>query len=263
MKTPSNIIFPAKVWKYSAGEIGLRIQSIDNKIVPEFIINSSDDFMAMLLYLNARNKAGKPVKTISMPYMPYSRQDRVVETGDPIPMEIIAGALQQQGIKTVCTVDIHSSVAADIFIKYDIVLKSEYKFDNYAEQFYNLEGNCVAVYSDKGCADRVDEFRRITGAKYYLKMDKARDTTTGKIVSMFINDWSFDLDSDRHYDFIVVDDICDGGRTFIEVAKIIREKYPKSSLHLYVSHGIFSNGLEELEKYYSSINCGNKLIPQK
>jgi len=43
-----------------------------------------------------------------------------------------------------------------------------------------------------------------------------------------------------------VDDICDGGRTFIESAGLLREAYPEADIHLYVSHGIFSKGTDVL-----------------
>ena len=38
-----------------------------------------------------------------------------------------------------------------------------------------------------------------------------------------------------------MDDICDGGRTFIELAKALKVDGPRS-VWLYVTHGIFSQG---------------------
>ena len=46
---------------------------------------------------------------------------------------------------------------------------------------------------------------------------------------------------------IIVDDICDGGRTFIELGKIIRKDYDR--LILCVTHGIFSKGVEPLDVF--------------
>jgi ribose-phosphate pyrophosphokinase len=57
--------------------------------------------------------------------------------------------------------------------------------------------------------------------------------------------------------FVIVDDICDGGRTFIEVAKAIRKNRPtpiyQDKIFLVVSHGIFSNGLYELSKWVDGV----------
>ena len=48
---------------------------------------------------------------------------------------------------------------------------------------------------------------------------------------------------------IVVDDIIDGGKTFIELAKELKKVYNINRLVLAASHGIFSKGLDVLEDY--------------
>ena len=60
---------------------------------------------------------------------------------------------------------------------------------------------------------------------------------------------------------IVVDDIIDGGGTFIQLGKKLVEEYkvPKDNLHLFASHGIFSKGLLELKEYYHTIGCYHTL----
>ena len=40
---------------------------------------------------------------------------------------------------------------------------------------------------------------------------------------------------------LIADDICDGGRTFIELAKVLKER-GAAHIHLHVTHGIFSKG---------------------
>lgn len=70
------------------------------------------------------------------------------------------------------------------------------------------------------------------------------------------------LDRESH-DFIIVDDICDGGATFINIAKNIKEQYKgledisPIKIYLIVTHGIFSKGFEELSKYFDGIYCTN------
>lgn len=76
--------------------------------------------------------------------------------------------------------------------------------------------------------------------------EKKRDSNTGVITGTISKD-----DAYKGKDCWIVDDICDGGRTFIEIAKLIRNDV--KSLHLAVSHGIFSKGLEELNQWFDSI----------
>ena len=58
--------------------------------------------------------------------------------------------------------------------------------------------------------------------------------------------------------FLIVDDICDGGRTFLEAAKILKEE-TTGKLFLYVTHGIFSKGIDELLEHYEHIYCHHVL----
>ena len=59
--------------------------------------------------------------------------------------------------------------------------------------------------------------------------------------------------------YIIVDDICDGGRTFIELAKAIHGSRPTAEVYLVVTHGIFSNGLYELSKEITKIYSTNSV----
>lgn len=51
----------------------------------------------------------------------------------------------------------------------------------------------------------------------------------------------------------------DGGATFINIAKSIKEQISdyKGKIYLIVTHGIFSKGFEELGKYFNGIYCTN------
>ena len=88
---------------------------------------------------------------------------------------------------------------------------------------------------------------------------KQRDVSTGEIVATTI-----DKDAVMCYDtFFVVDDICDGGRTFIELGKAIRDTKSNAKLVLCVTHGIFSKGKEVLKPMFDEILCINDLSEVK
>jgi ribose-phosphate pyrophosphokinase len=74
-----------------------------------------------------------------------------------------------------------------------------------------------------------------------INCDKIRDTMTGEITGTYVN-WGFSMKEMR---LLIVDDICDGGMTFIKIAEAVQKFKPKS-IDLYVTHGIFSKGLEPL-----------------
>lgn len=58
-------------------------------------------------------------------------------------------------------------------------------------------------------------------------------------------------------DYIIIDDICDGGATFINIAKEIKKAYSCNHIYLIVTHGIFSKGFYELCDYFDGIYCTN------
>lgn len=53
---------------------------------------------------------------------------------------------------------------------------------------------------------------------------------------------------------VVVDDICDGGGTFIPYASMLREYKPKEII-LLTTFGIYSNGIELLEEHFDKVIC--------
>lgn len=261
-------------WKYSAGEIGLRLdpQTIDNShYTPKFLINSSDDLMKMFLYLSARKEIGEPVCEIHLPYLPYSRQDRVVVEGDPMPLDFIAQSLAYLGVHRVITDDLHSPKnIVPIFKKYNIALLNEYPINKLLAQYQHK--TIIVVYVDGGCFGRVENLRQslrctlcTNGDTLAIVLDKKRDPKTGNVIGMevkYSDPKILSLPEDTIV--LVYDDICDGGATFIEAAKAILDIIPKdATLHLHVTHGIFSKGKAELEKFYDVITCTNVLYPQK
>ena len=54
--------------------------------------------------------------------------------------------------------------------------------------------------------------------------------------------------------YLVMDDICDGGATFLKLREAIDSRV---GLDLYVTHGLFTKGVDELYKGYKNIFCTN------
>ena len=80
-----------------------------------------------------------------------------------------------------------------------------------------------------------------------MEGSKQRDVKTGKLKAFKV--YADDL---RGRDCIIVDDICDGGGTFMGLAEELKQK-GAGKLYLAVSHGIFNRGFEELNKVFEKI----------
>ena len=74
-----------------------------------------------------------------------------------------------------------------------------------------------------------------------IECSKNRDVKTGKLTGFSV--YTDDLNGK---DCLIVDDICDGGGTFIGLAEKLKNKN-SGKLYLAVSHGIFSNGFTNLD----------------
>ena len=75
----------------------------------------------------------------------------------------------------------------------------------------------------------------------FLHGEKVRDQLSGKITSYELKG------KPEGMNVMIVDDICDGGATFVILAKALYEGGAKE-VNLFVTHGIFSKGLEPLKE---------------
>ena len=219
---------------------------------------SSDDLVDMMLAVNAlRNMYGHDIKlTLDVPYFPFSRQDRVMTDGESFGLQVVADMIKLCNFMTVTTLDIHSDVAGAMFpagvfvnVPQDVV---------WADRVRKLSLNkpTVIVSPDAGALKKIYKVAGATGLPV-VEAKKIRDVATGHIVKT-------EIDGSLLSDFeqvIIVDDICDGGRTFIELAKVIRDSGFKGNLVLCVTHGIFSKGLDvfldDFDEIYTMNNINN------
>lgn len=103
----------------------------------------------------------------------------------------------------------------------------------------------IIVAPDAGAYKKAYKFAKAVGAKDVLSFNKVRDMATGDIVEITPTS-----DFDPSLPHFVLDDICDGGRTFIELGQVLADV---DQLELGVTHGIFSKGVEVLESYYNHV----------
>lgn len=122
--------------------------------------------------------------------------------------------------------------------------------------------NVILVSPDAGASKKIYKLAEQIGYKGdIITCSKDRDKDgklTKTVVPFHINE--------VNKDFIIIDDICDGGATFINIAKEIKERRQFSSavhpsqygkIYLIVTHGIFSKGFNELAQYFDGIYCTN------
>lgn len=250
---------PYKSWVFPGGEVGIKLQKIpqvgDNVLVDARGILSPKDIFELLQICNAFDD--RIDITLNLPYIPYARQDRICNEGEAFALEIFAKMLFELPIAKLIVTDPHSKIFHKLFTdncKKDIhlIIKPQIQITN---PLYHKNKYDLVVFPDAGASEKYSVESIRTGLRFPMThaMNKYR-TENGVVYSELSDREKLIFEGKR---ILVVDDICDGGRTFISLANIISKDTNLKELDLYVTHGIFSNGLSQLFNYYDSIYCHN------
>jgi ribose-phosphate pyrophosphokinase len=259
---------------FPAGERYVKIENMlstpDSKYVVQLLSADSTSIIDAVLLSDALRRIVKYSIEVTLEtfYLPYSRQDRVCKEGESFSLDVIAEMLQNY-FDIITTVDIHNKDSEKLFNYAHFSFTN--KDVNYAtEKFIKVNSNEILfvgvigiladntntyiVSPDKGAVDRATRAMNELQADGLIIFDKVR---IGNIVKteVFVEDTVKLASADN---LIVVDDICDGGATFISLAESIKKYNKKADLYLIVTHGIFSKGVSELEKYYKIICVDNE-----
>lgn len=222
-------------------------------------LNSSHDIMLLILAVDALRILGCKTIDCLIPYIPYGRQDRVCNIGESFSIKVLANIINGLEFREIITLDTHSDVTPALIDRLTICssdILEQYHITNHEEHSFNIL--VPDAGSGKRCHHTATRYlRRYPGSTINLiQCNKIRDLETTKILKTEVPVINNNLPT------YIVDDICDGGRTFIEIAKKFRENN-QNDLYLVVSHGIFSSGEEELAKYFKKIYTTNSIKEQE
>lgn len=220
--------------RYPAGELEVRLS---DRALIEIATKSSVDVVAridwasliveLLHLIDAIRSCRKSFRVI-LPYLPYGRNDRQFVPGGSFGLDVFCTLLSDV---EVVTLDAHSSVAGDCL---HVVNVDPMSFIEQAVKDFNPE---IILFPDAGAATRY-----ACAGLHTVQASKTRDAVTGKFIG-------FTVPEIPEQNILIVDDLCDGGGTFIGLADLL----PKKRLGLYVTHGIFSQGLEKLLERFGHI----------
>jgi ribose-phosphate pyrophosphokinase len=234
---------------FNGGEVSVKLDSrnidfIDSakRITIEARLVNSDEFFKLALIKNALEKLVKSKTEIHLfaPYFPYARQDRVCDTGEAFSLKVYADLINSLNFETVTIYDPHSEVTPALINNCKVIdQKSIVKtFGNFLNVVF--KPNTIFCSPDAGSNKKTSEVAAYANHSSFIRADKLRDLSNGQIKETIVY-----ADSLEGMNVIICDDICDGGRTFIELAKALKQK-KANKVFLYVTHGIFSQGILSL-----------------
>lgn len=204
-------------------------------------ITSSLNLIQLLQLSNVLDNLFAIKNELVIPYLMGARSDRIMQKGDSFDLKIIADLINYCSFKKVILFDVHSD-ASLILIKNSINITNEKLVKHYKS--WNGESS-ILICPDSGAAKKIYKClewnKNLTDIVYCVKH---RNLTDGNISLKVLEPQKC-----THKNCVIVDDICDGGATFIAIAKQINPQ----NLTLIVSHGIFSYEFSLLEKYFDKI----------
>jgi len=218
-------------------------------------INSFLDLEILICATQAlRTITDRPI-ALYVPYFLGSRSDRkFVDGGVNYLKQVISPIINSLDFTRVVVLDPHSDVL-------EACLNNFEKADNHLIVKYALEDLGVInsvdevclVSPDAGAYKKIFDVARKFGIEKIITATKVRDMKTGNILHTEIPV----LDQHEDLKYIIIDDICDGGRTFVELAKAIKAGRPTAKIYLIVTHGIFSAGYDQLSEYVDRVYTTN------
>lgn len=251
---------PVKFLQFSGGERHVQVEesalnSLTGTVNVCARMQSSNDVMDYVLLESVLFDAGLAVN-LEIPYFPYARQDRACAVGQAFSLSLMTRLLNINSLdsqtdlqKKITVWDCHSDKTIDLLRRNtgfaEVVNVSPADIIQSCAELVEImtSKQAVLICPDHGAIGRTtliaEHFKDApNGQPVMVCCEKQRNPLTGKIMNSKVN--PTDLTGRTA---IITDDICDGGATFIGIAQELR-KLNCERVVLYVTHGIFSRGLD-------------------
>ncbi len=247
--TPYSKSIDFESFVFSGGEPHIKIkkENIGECVTITHRINSFNDLGLLLIATDALRRMDVKVIHIFIPYFPAARQDRVMVLGESLSVKVYTDIINAQNYDQVTVFDPHSEVVPALLNNVKVIHNYEF-----AKECLNIINEEVLLISpDGGALKKIYKVSEYLGGIEVIECSKKRDVKTGQLSGFRV--YKEDLEG-KHC--VIVDDICDGGGTFLGLAEVLKEK-KAGKLSLVVGHGIFSKGVEVLKKSFDNVFTTN------
>ncbi|MDR0942205.1 MAG: ribose-phosphate diphosphokinase [Holosporales bacterium] len=232
-------IFYTNVSKFDDGESLIKIDD-GNKLQGEKVLivqsisgDINDAFMELVFAANIAHSLGAGEIYLLIPYLGYSRQDRVRTASEAFSAKVIANILSQPYIKKIFLVKLHADQIQGFFNVPTVNINTNEFFAETIKRNHDLH-NSVLIAPDAGAAKSI-----VVPIAEEIKVDlrvatkrRSKDGSKSEIVD-------FSSEGLKGKICIIIDDIVDSGGTLCNVAEKIAEQGAKEVI-AYMTHPVLS-----------------------
>lgn len=249
-----------EAFTFAGGEPHIKIKNFEkDSVMITQRLCSFNDLGLVCMAVDALQRMGIKSIELFIPYFPAARQDRLMTNGEPLSVKVYAQIINHLDIQKVMVFDPHSEVTPALLNHCEVITNHRF----IEKVMKEIGEQTLLISPDGGALKKIYKVSEFLGGVEVVECSKSRDVKTGKLSGFKV--YTEDLENKN---CLIVDDICDGGGTFIGLAKELKKKNA-GKLYLAISHGIFSKGFEELSQYFDGIfttdsfkSIDNKMVRQ-
>jgi len=224
----------ALVGRFSDGEVQIEIEENVRRqevfVVQSTCAPTAENFMELLVLIDALKRASAGSVTAVVPYFGYARQDRKDEGRVPITAKLVANLITAAGADRILAIDLHAPQLQGFFdIPVDNVYASPVLLSDVWKQHYS---DIVIVSPDVGGVVRARALaKRLDDADLAI-IDKRRPRANEAKVMHIIGDVTGKT-------CVLVDDMIDTAGTLCQAVKALKDEGAKKVV-AYITHPVLS-----------------------
>ncbi|MFS0724705.1 ribose-phosphate diphosphokinase [Paenibacillus sp. 1P07SE] len=222
-----------KISRFKSGEIYIHyeetIRNCDVFIVQSFSHPINENFVELLVMIDAAKRASARTVNIIVPYYGYARQERKAAPREPISAKMVADVLTTVGADRVITIDLHAPAIQGFFnIPVDHLTALDILSDYLKAKDIK---NPVVVSPDAGRASTAEKLANYLDSPFAI-MIKKRPAHNESIITHVIGDVEGQTP-------IIIEDLIDTGTTIVNVVEGLKERGAED-IYVCATHPLFS-----------------------
>jgi ribose-phosphate pyrophosphokinase len=214
-------------------------------------LDSSEKIMLLLQMVDALKRANAVLGRLTIFYFYGARSDRQMnEAHSSIDALIVANLINSMGFKKVRVLDLHN-LEMGLHINNFEAINIVDLFCNAYHKLFPEINNSIRIIPDAGASKKQENYQNIES----IQCLKKRNPDGGIDLKIY------DIEKVKNKNCFICDDLIDGGGTFIQIAKQLRQNNVRH-LVLFCTHAIFSKGVDELTSLFDQIITTNSFTRQ-